>query len=274
MSENQDKPTLRVRLYGEVGPTVVVLHGGPGAPGSIAPVARELSGSFRVIEPFQRRREDAPLTVQSHIEDLHTVVSGYCSAGLPALVGHSWGAMLALAYAAQHPVAVRCIVLIGCGSFDPSARKQMEATIAERSNAQLASRRRRLAIDVKDVDVRLCVLCRLLEPLYTFEGLPGAMDETEEYDRRGHDETWSDMVRLQERGIYPAAFSRISVPVLMVHGDWDPHPGLMTLRTLQTYMPQIEYVELRECGHYPWREKAGRGPLFETLRDWLGQYMT
>ena len=173
-----------------------------------------------------------------------------------------------------NPVAVRCIVLIGCGSFDPSARKQMEATIAERSNAQLANRRRRLAIDVKDVDVRLCVLCRLLEPLYTFEGLPGAMDETEEYDRRGHDETWSDMVRLQERGIYPAAFSRISVPVLMVHGDWDPHPGLMTLRTLQTYMPQIEYVELRECGHYPWREKAGRGPLFETLRDWLGQYMT
>ncbi|MBN1856500.1 MAG: alpha/beta hydrolase [Dehalococcoidia bacterium] len=274
MPDFSDSRTLAVRTYGDEGPEVLLLHGGPAAPGSIAPVARELSDRFRVIEPFQRRRGNTPLTVQRHIDDLHSVVKERCRTSLPSLVGHSWGAMLALAYAAQHPGVARCIVLIGCGTFDPLARRQMEAVLAQRTNPRIEARRRRLLLDVKDGDVRLCVLCRLLEPLYTYDVLEGAVDETEEYDKQGHDETWSDMVRLQKRGIYPASFSDISVPVLMVHGDWDPHPGLMTLRTLQTYMPQIEYVELPQCGHYPWREKAARGPFFEVLREWLGQHTT
>jgi len=150
----------------------------------------------------------------------------------------------------------------------------MEATLAERTNPQIEARRRRLALEVKDIDVRLCVLCRLLEPLYTYDAIDGVVDETEEYDMRGHDDTWRDMVRLQECGIFPASFSRIAAPVLMVHGDWDPHPGRMTFNTLQACMPQIEYVELPQCGHYPWREKAAHDEMFEALRDWLWQNIT
>ena len=45
---------MRIREYGSAGPMVVLLHGGPGAPGYMAPVARELADSFRVLEPLQR----------------------------------------------------------------------------------------------------------------------------------------------------------------------------------------------------------------------------
>jgi len=41
-----------MRTYGISGPIVIVLHGGPGAAGYLAPLARGLAESFRVLEPF------------------------------------------------------------------------------------------------------------------------------------------------------------------------------------------------------------------------------
>ena len=38
------------RKYGEAPFNVVVIHGGPGAPGEVAPVARKLSENFGIIE--------------------------------------------------------------------------------------------------------------------------------------------------------------------------------------------------------------------------------
>ena len=103
VDSDSNKKTLGVREYGTSGSIVLVLHGGPGAPGYMAPVAHRLADAFRILEPMQRGSDDKPLTVERHIADLHEVVQSQCEGGRPALVGHSWGAMLALAYAAAHP---------------------------------------------------------------------------------------------------------------------------------------------------------------------------
>ena len=42
-----------LRTYGDPPFNVAVLHGGPGAPGQMAPVARELSSKWGVLEPLQ-----------------------------------------------------------------------------------------------------------------------------------------------------------------------------------------------------------------------------
>ena len=88
---------IQVRRYGSSDPTVVVLHGGPGAQGSAAGLARSLARDFKVLEPLQRRSGNVPLTVEQHVEDLAAV------APKPAiLIGCSWGAMLGLSYAARY----------------------------------------------------------------------------------------------------------------------------------------------------------------------------
>src|SRR4051812_12073313 len=102
---------LRVRAYGTTGSVVVVLHGGPAAVGSAAPLARGLADAFRVLEPWQRSSGAEPLTVARHVADLHALVSSTCAGTRPALVGESWGAMLALAYAAVHPDRAGPLVL-------------------------------------------------------------------------------------------------------------------------------------------------------------------
>ena len=79
----------------------------------------------------------------------------------------------------------------------------------------------------------------------------------------------SKMLRLQEEGVYPSAFSAIDAPVIMLHGAVDPHPGRMIQAGLKPHLPQLEYHEWERCGHYPWLEKAVRMEFFDVLREWL-----
>ena len=259
---------MRVRTYGKSGPLVIVLHGGPGAAGYMAPVARGLADSFRVLEPFQRGSSEIPLTVAGHVEDLRELVESRGEEIRPALVGSSWGAMLALAFAAGYPDLAGPIVLIGCGTFDPIARARMQATLDERMGACLRQRIEALALEIDDPDERLRVTAELLLPLYSCE-LSTTDLEMETCDARACEETWADMLRMQAQEIYPASFSAIRSPILMLHGAVDPHPGRMILASLQTYAPRIEYREWERCGHYPWLERAVSEEFFGVLRDWL-----
>src|SRR4051794_21081262 len=120
---------IEVRRYGANGPLVAVLHGGPGAPGYMEPVARALADEFVVLEPLQRPSGGEPLTVARHVADLQEVVEALGAHARPALIGSSWGGMLALAYAAAHPDAAGPIVIIGSGTFDPTARARMHAIL-------------------------------------------------------------------------------------------------------------------------------------------------
>ena len=259
---------MRVRTYGTSGPQVVVIHGGPGAPGSVAPVARGLAGSFRVLEPFQRGSGGEPLTVSRHVADLHELIQSRCAGARPALVGHSWGAMLALACAAQHRQSAGPLVLIGCGTFDPLARAIFQAAINSRMDERVRARFDSLEEQFADPDERLRAKAELLLPLYSYD-LISEDQEVEACDARSQRESWDDMVRLQSEGVYPAAFSAIRSPVLMLHGGADPHPGRMILASLKPYLSEIEYREWERCGHYPWLEKAVRDEFFSVLRGWL-----
>jgi len=262
---------LPTRTYGTAGPWVVVLHGGPAAAGYMAPVARGLADAFRVLEPFQRGSRDsgeAPLTVARHIADLDDVIERHCPGRRPALVGSSWGAMLALAYAAAHPDRTGPLVLIGCGTFDPSARERLRKILDERMDDKLRRRLERLPQELPDPDQRLRRMGELLLPLYSYDLTTDDL-EIERVDGRAHLETWEDMLRLQEEGLYPAAFMTIEVPVLMLHGTVDPHPGAMIRASLEPYLPQLEVREWERCGHYPWLEEAVHDEFFAVLRQWL-----
>jgi pimeloyl-ACP methyl ester carboxylesterase len=218
---------LKVREYGDAGkPPVFVLHGGPGAAGHMAPAARGLADVYRVLEPFQRRAGGEPLTVARHIADQHEVCQHYAPDRRPALLGASWGAMLALAYAAAHPDTAGPLILVGCGTFDPAARAEFRRIIAERTTDEIRARLEQAARLSGNEGLR--AMAKALTPIYSYDPLD-LPEEEMEIDAKGHDETWNDMLRLQAEGVYPAAFAAIKVPVLMVHGAFDPHPGRLIM---------------------------------------------
>jgi len=261
---------MRVRRYGSAGPVVLVLHGGPAAAGEAAPLARGLATRFQVLEPWQRGSGGAPLTVARHVADLAALIAALDAAPPPALVGESWGAMLALACAAAHPESCAALVLVCCGTFDPDSRAAIPARLAARIDRQTRCELERLAGLELDPEERLRRRYALLEPLYHVDPLPVEQDpQAPPFDVRAHRETWADMLREQARGTYPAAFAAIRVPVLMLHGAQDPHPGREIHALLRRYMPQIEYREWARCGHQPWRERHAREEFFEQMNAWL-----
>ncbi len=259
--------TIECRFNGKPGRTVFLLHGGPGAPGSLAPLAEGLKERFFTVEPFQRKSGACPLTVARHVEDFHELVLEACKGEPSVVVGHSWGAMLALAVAAAHPEDILSLVLVGCGTFDRLSRARMDETLSQRMDDE--SRRKVLAIkeSKSSAGERMRSLANLLLPFYSFD--PLMPEETSGFDPQAYGETWEDMLRLQEEGFYPSAFSAIRCPVLMLHGSWDPHPGRMIKDSLAPHIPQITFVELEECGHVPWIERKARERFFSLLLEWL-----
>ena len=266
---------LRIRRYGSSGPVVIVLHGGPAAIGSAGPVARGLADAFRVIEPWQRGSGQEPLSVARHVADLHEIVES-CGAARPAIIGESWGAMLALAYAAAHPNRAGPLALVGCGTFDKAARARMRELIEERTTADLRQRMADVDAAEPDPGERMRRKHEVADSIYTFAAAAPEPDAgpAEPFDLKAHTETWNDMLREQEAGRYPAAFAAIRSPVLMLHGTYDPHPGPMIRAGLAPYLPELEYRELDRCGHSPWAERFAREEFFAVLREWLARQAT
>jgi pimeloyl-ACP methyl ester carboxylesterase len=264
-------PTIDVRQYGDAGPTIVMLHGGPGAPGSIARLALDLSPRFQVLEPLQRRSGDEPLSVERHVADLAAIVEGPCR-----IVGHSWGAMLGLCFAAAQPGLVDRLALVGCGTFDDSARAVHDKVMAERLGPEGTARMRALRramthADASERDLLLAKRGRQALVAQSVDLLPDSLDAAATdlpLDALGHEETWNDVLRRQRERVDPDGFSAITCPVTMIHGDADPHPGPATRDTLRRFVPQLEYVELKDCGHAPWLERHARTRFLALMQEW------
>jgi len=266
--DNRSVSELVVREYGRGPEVVITLHGGPAASGDVAPLARELGKHWRVLEPHQRGSSSQSLSVATHVEDLHALVEERTHGRRPILVGHSWGAMLALAYAASRPARTAGLVLIGCGTFSAAGRREFErrldAMLTPDNRAEIA----RLERHEPDANRRLAMLGRLMTRVCGYDVENVAM-ELDVLDARAHEQTWADMIKLQGDGVYPAAFAAIDAPVLLLHGDVDPHPGSLIADDLRRYIPHLEYLELAQCGHSPWLERHARDAFFASLKTWI-----
>lgn len=109
---------LSVKEYGcEAGIPVVFLHGGPGS-GCRPSLCRLFDlGRFRVVAPDQRGSGDSvpkgELTKNTTVHLLEDIERVRQQAGIERwfVVGGSWGALLAIAYAEAYPQSVRGMVL-------------------------------------------------------------------------------------------------------------------------------------------------------------------
>ncbi|MHB8895574.1 MAG: alpha/beta fold hydrolase [Candidatus Geothermincolia bacterium] len=256
-----------LRKHGSPPFDVAVLHGGPGAAGEVAPVAEHISASHGALEPFQ-----TATTVDGQVHELASVLSEH--ACLPVtLVGYSWGAMLALVFAARNPSFVRKLVLVSSASLDAGSAAVITATRLERMSPD-----QRLLLDTlvselgdplsPDRNAAFARLGELISRVDSFDPIP--CDETVQYDYDIFTSVWSEAEDMRNRGEFVTLARAVECPVAAIHGDYDPHPSAGVVEPLSGAIPAFEFILLPDCGHKPWAERRARGPFFEILGREVG----
>ena len=226
---------------------VVFLHGlgGTARYWQSTPVMPVFPGAYtRLVDLYGFGASPRPwcrYTVARHLEALRRTLS----ATVPqVLVGHSLGAVLALAYAAHHPASVRGLVLIGLpqfGSRDDAAtwfRQQPGGWIYTNLLATMLA----------------CVVTRrvargLLQYLVRDVPRVVAQDLVQHNAMSSATSLWNVIYRHDSVG--DANALPTGLPVLCIHGRDDTTAPIHAIRTLHRHRSDWALLEL-DADHHPW----------------------
>lgn len=256
-----------LRKYGIAPYNISVIHGGPGAPGTMAPVARELSIYCGVLEPLQ-----TATSLEGQVQELKTVLEK--NGNLPViLIGSSWGAMLSYIFSARYPEYVKKIILIGSGVYE----EKYAANIMETRLSRLSEEKRKevhsLVETLNDPKVRdkNTPLARLGDLLIRADSYNPLTFNTEilECQYHIHTSVWKDARELRTSGKLLELGKQIQSPVVAIHGDYDPHPSEGIQKPLSSILKDFKFILLKNCGHLPWIESESREKFFRILKKEL-----
>ena len=252
-----------VRKWGHGPYSLVVIHGGPGAPGEVAPVARVLSAVRGVLEPFQ-----TATTLDLQVQELRSVLEE--EAQVPVtLVGFSWGAFLSWMAAARYPTLVSRLILVSSPPFEESYAGSIIRTRLDRMKSTERTEAKALIgkMDdpgVPDKDQVLARLGVLLSKADAYDPVT-FQDEAfhSQYDVfRG---VWDEACELRKKGVLTRMAHAIRCPVIAIHGDYDPHPADGVKEPLLRECTDFRFILLKKCGHRPWIERNASEAFFEAL---------
>jgi proline iminopeptidase len=247
------------------GPAVVLVHGGPGLWDMFGELAAALADRFTVWRWDQRgggrSAPGGPYTIGRFVADLDAVVA---AAGAPvAVVGHSWGAQLALRHALAHPDRVtRLVYLSGTGLSVDSWKPAHNAAAVRRLGPDAARLRtlegRAAAVLQWSADVADPARAAAIAEAMATPWFPVAMDV--------HRGITGDVAAHWDEAAIETACRALRVPTLILEGAEDNRPR-WAVDSLAAALPHVTRVTLPGVGHLPWLEAPDAA--LPPLRDFL-----
>ena len=230
--------SARFREWGE-GPPLVLVPGLAGGFELLGPLARLLARDFRVIS-YQLRGEDDCFALRQRfgLQDLVRDLAEFLEwQGLecPAILGVSFGGVLALEFAARFPYRLRHLVLQGAGArFERGLLQRLAGAVL--SGYPLPS-------DNPFVN-------QFFNLLFGSKQRPGPLFEFVTQRCWQTDQSvMAHRFRLVEQFNMEGRLERIRVPTLVLCGDRDLLVSEQSLRLLCRGVNRSETVRLPGCGH-------------------------
>ncbi len=273
------------------GEPLVLISGGPGAPHNVFhPWFSALTGRYRVIyfDAFGRGKSDrakspAEYTFDRDVEDLEGLRQALALDKM-AVLGFSYGGMVAQAYALRHPGRVSRLILadtLYSGAMWQESNRNFLAAVQNQFPEVWAKleqlRSKGLRSSAKEhyeamfgVPWGLAYFhdASLAErlPAETFDLNPDVY-----YAIAGQDADFiigGDIARLDFR----AQLTNLPMPVLILTGRYDRFvfPRLAVL--FKNYAPQARFVMLEHAGHFSFIEE--RDGFFGAVREFLDQRLS
>lgn len=269
--------SLFVREVG-TGRPVVVLHGGPGAGHAyLYPAFSSLADEFRLLLYDQRGggrslvARPSKIGWRDHVADLEALRRHWKLEQL-ALIGYSWGGLLALLYASENPGQVEALALVAPAPGWGGYHREFKDEFARRSGSEEVQRLRAEleASGLEERDPQAYQRRRFDLSLAGYYYQPAAARDVPPFtvQLQAQQATWASLrghgAELRRR------LSGLSVPTIVLHGRYDPIP-LRWAEELAAVLPRARLVVLEQSGHLPYLEEADRtlGEVRRFLRDAL-----
>jgi proline iminopeptidase len=272
-------PADGLRLFSRVvgaGRPMIVLHGGPAFDHAyFLPELDLLADSFRLLYYDQRGRGSSArgvrpedVTLRSEIDDLERVRSHFGLESV-AVLGHSWGGVLAMEYALRHPDRVSQLILLDTAPASSGDWRTLREALARgRAPGELEAMAEIAATDAYDrgdleaeaayhrVHFRMTVrrpehleaLVARLRSNFTEKSVLLARAIAQ----RLQDETAGSA----DWDLFPA-LRGLDVPTLVLHGEDDFIPLELAARIAEA-VPGARLSVLPECGHFTYLEEPER----------------
>ncbi len=237
-------------------PTLLLLHGGPGADHSIyKPYFQRFSDVAQVVYLDHRGngRSDAASPETWNLTQWADDVRGFCEAlGIerPIVYGASFGGMVAMAYATRHPEHPAGLVLVSTEAWGPGdlqAKVDMFRRLGGPEVGDLAHRRfigRQVDPGLLDAWIRLAF------PLYTRAGLDH--EALARMTRRPEVTQWFTRPDGESRSFnFLPQLDRIRCPTLVMGGKDDPMTPIQGQREIAAALAKevAQFEEFEHCGH-------------------------
>jgi proline iminopeptidase len=262
--------SLFTRSVGD-GSDVIALHGGPGAHHDyLLPQFDRLARGRRLRYYDQRGGGRSPVSRttpvgwREQVGDLAALTAHWGIA--PAtLLGYSWGGLLALLCAVQHPEQVARLALVCPAPSNAGDRSRFEARFAERARAPAIVREREVlqasGLRERDPEGYRRRAFELSVAPY-FHDFANVRDLTPfRLTGRTQDEVWRSLGQYDLR----PALDRLAIPTRVFAGRHDPIP----LDTAQDTAQRLhaDLVVFEHSGHCPYVEETER--FVTELDRWL-----
>jgi N-formylmaleamate deformylase len=246
---------LHLRRAGPPGGRAVVALHGIGDDGACwRPVADELAVDHDVVllDARGHGRSDDPVsgyTTRDHVADVAGVI-GRLDLHRPLLLGHSMGAVTALALAALHPELPGRIALEDPPPWWARASAPTEVELARTRSLQatiLALKRR--------THGELLEIQREAAPRWSDAALRRWADSTQRLSLHVP-LALEQQHRTNSALDWPALLGRVRCPALLLHGDTDRGGALhaAAAQQLRGHVPHVEVAHLPGAGHTPRHE--------------------
>jgi pimeloyl-ACP methyl ester carboxylesterase len=258
-----------LRRYGHKPFNVAVIHGGPGAPGEMAPVARELSSYASVLEPLQTTP-----TIEGQVQELKAILEKNGDTPL-TLIGFSWGAMLSFIFTARYPSVIKKLILIGSVAFEEKYAADIMRTRLDRLNDEERCEVLYLLETLSDpsIENKNTLMARFGELISRADSYDTLPHDSEvllfQYDI--YQSVWEQASELRSSGKLLQFGNRIKCPVVAIHGAYDPHLPEGVKGPLSRILKNFKFILLEECGHYPWFERRAKDKFYSILKNEISQ---
>ncbi len=256
-----------LRRYGNAPLNIAVVHGGPGVPGEMAPVARQLSTDWGILEPLQ-----TAISLEGQVQELRRVLEE--NGSLPmTLIGHSWGAWLIFILTAQYSSLAKKLILIGSGPFEEKYTSRLMETRLSRLNEEeekevLSLMEVLKSSETENDSTTMTKLGKLMNKTDTYEPLPDN-SETLDCQQEVFQKVWPEANELRKSGKLLELGKQIICPVVAIHGEYDPHPAEGVKGPLSDTLRDFRFIALENCGHEPWIERHAKDRFYEILEEEL-----